>query len=414
MPSAYFSLRIQGLGRIHRMPTSPYEHLYVIVNFLNNARPASVLDVGVGNGKIGFFARDLLDVMRGERGKYKKEDWKAIIDGIEIFPEYIQDHQRAIYDHIYIGNAFEVIDTLGTYDMIVLGDVLEYFEKNQAHQFLDKCIAHSNKHVFVCTPLGGKWTQPPIYGNLYEKHLSDWSFEEFKPFACGHNIYQYAQGDYGAFLIKKEDYIDCKIKALKSKDKKTISNSDYGLRKKFALTKENISKIDLAKFSRYVANVEHRNYFFDVNFKEHYRLIAHLSTLFDHSNIFDIGTNLGYSALALSYPHGNKIISYDIVECKDLNHAEELSQIEYLIGDVLKDARLLRSPLIMLDTNHDGVFENKLYNYLKKNSYTGLLFLDDIHLNQSMRGFWNSISETKADITDLGHWSGSGLVDFSL
>jgi hypothetical protein len=396
------------------MPTSPYAHLYTIVEFLNNVRPASILDVGVGNGKIGFIARDLLDVMVGERGKYKKEDWKIKIDGIEIFPEYIQDHQRAIYDHIYIGDAFDVIDTLGTYDMIVLGDVLEHFEKSQAHRFVDKCIAHSNKHMVVCTPLGAKWTQSEVYGKLYDKHLSSWSSEELKPLACYHNIFQYAPGAYGAFLIQKEDYIDCKLKALNSNDKKNISNSNDSLRKKFALNKENVSNIDLAKFSRYVANREHRNYFFDVNFKEHYRLIAYLSTLFDHSHIFDIGTNLGYSALALSYHHSNKIISYDIVECKDLNHAEELSNIEYLIGDILKDERLLGAPLIMLDTNHDGIFENKLYNYLKANNYKGLLFLDDIHINQPMRHFWNSISTAKDDITDLGHWSGSGLVDFSL
>ena len=27
--------------------------------------------------------------------------------------------------------------------------------------------------------------------------------------------------------------------------------------------------------------------------------------------------------------------------------------------------------------------------------------------------FWNAITEPKADLTDLGHFSGSGLVDFS-
>jgi hypothetical protein len=45
-------------------------------------------------------------------------------------------------------------------------------------------------------------------------------------------------------------------------------------------------------------------------------------------------------------------------------------------------------------------------------NFKGRLFLDDIHLNPAMKCFWNSISETKADITDIGHWSGSGLVDF--
>jgi hypothetical protein len=209
------------------MPTSPYAHLYIIVEFLVNASPASILDVGVGNGKMGFVARDLLDVMHGESGKFKKEDWKIKIDGIEVFPEYIQDHQRAIYDHIYIGNAFDVMDTLGTYDMIILGDVLEHFEKSQAHHFLDKCIAHANKHIIVCIPLGVKWTQEAIYGNLHERHLSFWSFEDFKPLACYYKIFQYTPGPYGTFLIKKEDYIRIKIKELELKNAKRSFADTY-------------------------------------------------------------------------------------------------------------------------------------------------------------------------------------------
>ena len=189
--------------------------------------------------------------------------------------------------------------------------------------------------------------------------------------------------------------------------------NEQSIRKRYSLCREKISGIDLWKYSRYVANMEHRKCFFDVNFKEHYRLIACLSTLFDNGNIFDIGTNLGCSALALSYNSTNRVISYDLIECRELYYAEELFNIEFLLGDVLQDRRLIRSNLIMLDTNHDGVFERKLYDFLKRNNYKGLLFLDDIHLNQPMKDFWHSISEPKEDITDLGHWSGSGIVDFA-
>jgi len=184
------------------------------------------------------------------------------------------------------------------------------------------------------------------------------------------------------------------------------------IRKRYRLERSQISQIDLTRFSKYVANQQHRKYFFDVDFKEHYRLIAYLSTLFEDANIFDIGTNLGYSALALSFNPKNTVVSYDIVECKQLHCMAELTNIQYRIGDVIRDGRLAGAPLIMLDTDHDGVFENRLYTYLKENNYQGLLFLDDIHLNQAMRDFWNSISEAKADLTDLGHWSGSGIVDF--
>jgi hypothetical protein len=54
------------------MPTSPYAHVYPIIEYWTITRPASLLDVGMGNGKIGLIARDFLDVMLGERGKFKR------------------------------------------------------------------------------------------------------------------------------------------------------------------------------------------------------------------------------------------------------------------------------------------------------------------------------------------------------
>jgi hypothetical protein len=145
---------------------------------------------------------------------------------------------------------------------------------------------------------------------------------------------------------------------------------------------------------------------------EHYRLIACLSTRFQNACLFDIGTNKGYSALALSYHPHNRVVSYDIVECKELRFAQELDRIEYRLGDALADPRLLAAPLIMLDTDHDGRFEQQVYAHLKNHRYRGLLFLDDIHLNSAMIRFWNGIEEPKEDLTDLGHFSGSGLVRF--
>lgn len=393
------------------MPTSPYAHLYTIVEYLSATRPSSLLDVGLGNGKLGFLARDLLDVMLGER--YRKADWQVKIDGIEIFPDYIQEHQKAIYDKIHVGDAFDIIDTLGTYDMIMLGDVLEHFEKQKAWQFFNKCVAHVKEYLIICIPLSKNWIQPAIYGNPHEKHRSFWQAEDFKPFVCSQQFFEYSPGSYGAFLVKKLDYLKYKVDELNWVGAKPICHVNSDLRKKYKLDQESISLIDLSNFDRYVANPEHRKYFFDVNFKEHYRILAYLSTQFSNSIIFDIGTNLGYSALALSYNKTNRVVSYDLVDCRQLNHADELVNIEYCIGDVLKDQRLMSSPLIMLDTDHDGLFENEVYECLKRKSYRGLMFLDDIHLNRPMRGFWESITEVKEDITDLGHWSGSGIVEFS-
>jgi hypothetical protein len=392
------------------MPTSPFSHIVSMIRFLTRMLPSSILDIGVGNGKLGFIARDLLDVMLGER--FRKEDWEVRIDGIEISPRYIQDHQKSVYDNIYIGDAFDVIDTLGRYDMVILGDVLEHFEKKRALKFLDKCVEHSNKSLAIFIPLGKKWIQSDIYGNPYEKHLSFWEREEFIPFICDQELFAFPNvGFYGAFLINKEDYIDFKIADLSKHRRLPLENK---LRAKYLLNRVNISNIALSGYTKYVANMEHLQYFLDDNFKEHYKLIAYISSLFNDATIFDVGTNLGYSALALSYNSTNIIVSYDIVKSRELYHSEELHNIDFRIGDVLQDKRLLQAQLIMLDTFHDGVFEKKFYEFLKKEKYKGLLFLDDIHLNEPMKKFWDSISEPKEDLTDVGHWSGSGLVDFGL
>lgn len=394
------------------MPTSPYAHLYNYMLYLDATHPKSILDVGLGNGKLGFIARDFLDVMLGQR--YKKKDWQLRLDGIEVFGEYIQEHQRAIYNQIHVGDAYDIIDTLETYDVVVMGDVLEHFEKEKGWRLLDKCFAHAEKAVILFVPLGKGWVQPAIYDNAYETHRSCWEQDEILPMSSQHEFYSYQAGAYGAFLIPKNNYLEHRCQMLKHTSFfPQPANVPNNIRRRFNLTRDRIQTVDLSLLSRYINNEEYRGYFLDTQFKEHYRLLAYLSTLYKQQTIFDVGTLKGYSALALSYNQANQVVSYDIEDLKELRHREEL-KIEYCIGNVLEDPRLLKAHLILLDTYHDGTFEAQFYAHLKKNGFKGLLVLDDIHLNSHMENFWNSIVEPKEDITDLAHWSGTGLVDFAI
>ena len=68
--------------------------------------------------------------------------------------------------------------------------------------------------------------------------------------------------------------------------------------------------------------------------------------------------------------------------------------------------------MILLDTFHDGTFEKIFYEYLKRISYVGTLILDDIHLNNEMKFFWNNIEKNKFDVTNIGHATGTGVVIF--
>jgi hypothetical protein len=194
------------------MPSSTYEHIKTLAGFLYRTRPESILDVGVGYGKIGFVARDVLDVMVGKC--YRRRDWRTRIDGIEVFDDYIQEHQQAIYNNLYIGDAFELIDSLGTYDMVILGDVLEHFDKPRSLEFLDKCAAHAQRHIAIFIPLGSRWEQAAVFGNPFEAHRSFWDLGDFEPFAGIHELFDCPAGPYGAFLVSKENYLAYRMEQL--------------------------------------------------------------------------------------------------------------------------------------------------------------------------------------------------------
>ena len=53
--------------------------------------------------------------------------------------------------------------------------------------------------------------------------------------------------------------------------------------------------------------------FFEKPGRQHYKLLSYFSTLYNNSNIIDIGTHRGSSATALSYNQTNTIYSFDIV-----------------------------------------------------------------------------------------------------
>jgi hypothetical protein len=184
------------------------------------------------------------------------------------------------------------------------------------------------------------------------------------------------------------------------------------------LDPQELKHIELIDLYPYVTWHKNSQYFDLQAGREHYRLLAWLSLqLQKHEVVYDIGTYLGFSALALSYNRTCKVKTYDLVSCIPKNQIspEYRSNIEFHIENILETKdflTILDAPIIVLDTNHDGVFEKKFYNALYENEYRGLLVCDDIHLNPQMEEFWNSILLDKIDVTSVGHWSGTGIVMF--
>ena len=146
-----------------------------------------------------------------------------------------------------------------------------------------------------------------------------------------------------------------------------------------------------------------------------YRLYAWLTTQFNNTTILDVGTRTGGSALALSYNETNKVMSYDLQE-QGASSGISKSNVQFNIKDFREDDTLDfdNISIIMLDVDpHDGVQEEEMFEWLEEKGWKGLVLLDDIGPQwPEIEDFWNRITYPKLNVTEVGHMSGTGLVNF--
>lgn len=162
-------------------------------------------------------------------------------------------------------------------------------------------------------------------------------------------------------------------------------------------------------------------YFNNIPGKEHFRLLAFLSTLFENKKIIDVQTNHGHSALALSFNDNNEVISFlgnekkpEYIETRENIQFENENLLNESVQENWKDV-IRDSECIFLDIEpHEGIEEIKFYQYLKNINYKGILICDDIWYFKNMRDrFWSQIPDNmRYDLTNYGHWSGTGIVSF--
>jgi hypothetical protein len=184
------------------------------------------------------------------------------------------------------------------------------------------------------------------------------------------------------------------------------------------LSKDILDVIDLSSLSKYVEWSKNNVQYFNMDpGKEHYKLLAYLSTVVEKGNILDLGTYHGMSAVALSYDEDKFVKSFDIFnwfpETGEMT-AENRDNVKCYVMDYMSDIEELvkECDLVVIDIDHTGVTETQIMEELRKVGYKGLVFLDDINLNEEMRKFWAAIPEKKIDVSAVGHWSGSGIVIF--
>jgi hypothetical protein len=116
----------------------------------------TVLDVGAGRGKY----RDLL-------GEYDK------VDAVEVFEPVIEsEHLADRYRRVFHANVtqFAPDPNRPKYDVVIMGDVLEHIEVNDARRVLDLFLADDSDVIVVVPYL---FPQGEEDGNVHQCHVQD-------------------------------------------------------------------------------------------------------------------------------------------------------------------------------------------------------------------------------------------------
>jgi predicted O-methyltransferase YrrM len=175
------------------------------------------------------------------------------------------------------------------------------------------------------------------------------------------------------------------------------------------LIRKEILSINLTPLSHLIADKQYQNFFLAGPGRENFKLVAGMAAMFPGQKVFDVGTYYGLNAVAMSVCPEVKIVSYDTQERKRLT--ELPPNVEFKIGDFRDDADLLTSPFLFIDAEpHDGVQEQIIHDFLVEKKYRGIVIWANINCNTTIAGWWKGLDFKRSDISNAGHWAGTGLI----
>jgi hypothetical protein len=160
------------------LPSSPYKHISRILDVILKLNPNSILDVGMGFGKYGVLCREYLELWDGRENYH---EFKRRIDGVEAYDKYITPIHKFVYNNTYLEDVLALIDKVDyKYDLVLLVDVFEHFDKRAGNSLLKKLLLKS-KGVLISTPKNPS-NQKDAFENVFETHRAKWTSQELSSF----------------------------------------------------------------------------------------------------------------------------------------------------------------------------------------------------------------------------------------
>ena len=156
--------------------TSFSSNIPVILDIIAKVNPKSVLDIGSGFGKFGLLTRELLLSIKAEKtGEiYPKDDLE--IDSVEEADYFLEKQaHKDIYNDVYPVNVLNLKgEFFNTYDLVLLIDVVEHWDKQKAIDWLNSI----NANILISTPKRVSYYKLKYYGS--RKHECQFTAQEFK------------------------------------------------------------------------------------------------------------------------------------------------------------------------------------------------------------------------------------------
>ncbi|RPI56425.1 MAG: hypothetical protein EHM49_00085 [Deltaproteobacteria bacterium] len=182
------------------MPSSANEGKLLFEDWFQTFKDqiSTVLDVGPG---LGIYC-DIIKSVKPE----------ACVEAVEIFAPYVDRYcLLEKYGTIYVCDIQKAAFAETVYDLIILGDVLEHLNKDEAIQTWVR-LKQRTKFLWLSLPLApfrpwfrgyGHLGQPETdyKENIYEKHLYEWQYEELLK-TLGPFLWQFPFRTVGVFVAE--------------------------------------------------------------------------------------------------------------------------------------------------------------------------------------------------------------------
>ena len=162
---------------------------------------------------------------------------------------------------------------------------------------------------------------------------------------------------------------------------------------------------------------------------DHYHMLSVLTRILDAKVVWEFGTDLGMSTIAMceGLRHDGKIYTVDIdswtTKTDPWLAAEDFAsgRVTQIVSDMKAPdlfakwgASIADADFIFVDGPKDITTETAFIQQLDQIPFQTkpIVMFDDIRLT-NMLNIWRNMHRPKIDMTSFGHWSGTGLIDWS-